>query len=130
MNRQLPILIFAVVCISFVAVQARLFGGIANDDGFSGGNPFASSRLYQNWKQYNGLDKRFRFDGNDRFGSAKNRFVDWSQIIGSGRTKKDFDTGASDGFGLYRAPIGKQRLDLDPSDFSKKSTNDDGENAS
>ena len=114
------------ICISVVTVRARYFGGVANE-GFKS-IPFTGSRVYQNWKQFNGLDKRFRFDGSDGFGHANNRFVDWSQIIGSPRTKKDFDTSLSDRFGLYRYPIGKQRMDLNPSDFSKKSTSDNEQN--
>lgn len=104
--------------------HARYFGGYQND-GFIGSSA-PMTGLYQNWRKFSGVDKRYLFGRlNDRFGGRDGRFVDWSQIIGVPRSKKDFGSDDADGFGIYKGfPLDRQRFAFSSSDFNKKS--DDG----
>ena len=107
------------VCAILLAMTHARYFGMRQNEGFSG-IPALNSGYFQNWR-YNGLDKRFVFDKSDRFGGKDNRFLDWNQIIGAGRSKKDFGSDNSDGFGLYGIPLGNQRFAFNSGDFSKKS---------
>ena len=104
------------------SAQARYIWGQDDNRGFGSYSRYGNG-LYQNWKGFGGLDKRFIFGRlNDRFGSGDGRFIDWSRLLDAQRTKKDFGGYNSDDFGTYRAyPVGRQQLGFSNGDFSKKS---------
>ena len=116
--------VFATVLYAELVLSAhgRYIWGHGDNNEF-GGDTRHGNGLYQTWKGFGGVDKRFLFGRlNDRFGSGDGRFIDWSQLLGVQRTKKDFGSAHSDDFGSYKAyPVGRQQLGFNNGDFSKKS---------
>ena len=124
--RNLPLATYAFATILsallVVSVDARYIWGHHENNELGVNSPPVKG-LYQNWRGFGGFDKRFLFDRlNHRFGSGDGRFIDWSQILGVHRSKKDFGSDNSDDFGIYKAfPVGRQQLGFSKGDFSKKS---------